>query len=127
MKTRILGFALLSALMFGCGTPSEPVVTFAEADDPVAVSAETEAQWEAAGKKLNAAWGDSDFRYSRSKVPADVYKGTCKLTAWKGEKVSAQFLLWSNEAKPGVVCQMGDLEVKGAVIPASAAEVNFVR
>ena len=127
MKTRFLGFALLSALMFGCGTPSEPIVTFAEADDPVAVSAEAEAQWDAAGKKLNAAWGDSDFRYSRSEVPTDVCKGTCKLTAWKGERVSAQFLLWSNDAKSGVTCEMGDFKAKDAVIPASAAEINFIR
>ena len=127
MKTRFLGFALLSALIFGCGTPSEPVITFAEADDPVAVSAEAEVQWDAAGKKLNAAWGDSDFRYSRSEVPADVCKGTCKLTAWKGERVSAQFLLWSNDAKSGVTCEMGDFKAKDAVIPASAAEINFIR
>ena len=127
MKTRFWGFAFLSALVFGCGTPSEPVVTFDEADDPVSISAEAEDQWEAAGKKLNAAWGDSDFRYSRSEVPADVFKGTCKLTAWKGERVSAQFLLWSNEAKTGVVCKAEEFKSDEAVIPASAAEVSFVR
>ena len=127
MKTRIFAIALTGALFFGCSTPSLPVATFVEPEDPVAVSAEVAAQWDAVGKKLNAAWGDSDFRYSRSAVPADVYKGTCKLTAWKGEKVSAQFLLWSNEAKPGVACKMEDLKSKGAVIPATAAEINFVR
>ena len=36
-----------------------PVETYAEADDPVALTAEDEAAWTAVGKNMNVAWGDA--------------------------------------------------------------------
>ena len=77
----------------GCNTDYVKVDTFAEAEDPVALTPEAEAAWDQVGKKLNASWVSSDFGYSRSEVPAVEPVECCHLNAWKGERVSAQFLL----------------------------------
>ena len=52
--------ATAAMIMVGCSTPSEPVVTFAEAEDPVALSEEAAAKWGEVKKTLNGAWGCAD-------------------------------------------------------------------
>ena len=47
----------------GCNTDYVKVDTFAEAEDPVALTPEAEAAWDQVGKKLNASWVSSDFGY----------------------------------------------------------------
>ena len=114
------------AVLAGCSTKYQKVDTFVEADDPVALTQEQEAEWDAAGDGLNAAWASPDFRYARSVVPAQLDEAVCSITAWKGERASAQFVIWSGAAKDGVECKISDF--KGAsVLPASIAQARFVR
>ena len=51
---------LAAAAMTACGGNYVPVETFAEADDPVALTAEQQAAWDGVSTKLNAAWGCPD-------------------------------------------------------------------
>ncbi len=115
------------AMMFVCAGNYQKVETFAEATDPVALSAEAEAAWDAENGKLNAAWASPDFQYARSVVPTPLGVDRYKITAWKGERASAQIILWSSEAKNGVECEIGEFKGAGITLPATIAETRFVR
>ena len=129
MKTSkfILLSAVAASLMMSCKAEYVKVDTFAEAEDPVALTPEAAAAWDQAGTKLNASWVSSDFGFSRSEVPVVDAAECCNLTAWKGERVSAQILLWSGDAKDGVECQISDFKAGDAVLPATVAQARFVR
>ena len=90
---RNIPFCLMSLLvMAGCAVESDRFVTFTEADDPVAVSERSMAAWDEVGR-LEAVWASADSLYSRSEVPVVAPVAVNRLSGWKGERVSAQFLL----------------------------------
>ena len=71
-RLRNLTIAIMAAAtIVGC-KEYVPVETFAEPDDPVALTAEQQAAWEGVSGKLNAAWGCPDSQYARSIVPEKV-------------------------------------------------------
>ena len=117
---------LAAAAMTACGGNYVPVETFAEADDPVALTAEQQAAWDGVSTKLNAAWGCPDSQYARSIVPEKTHDAF-KLIVWKGERASAQIVLWSAADINGVECKVGEFKGEAAVMPASIAETHFVR
>lgn len=118
---------LAAAAMTACGGNYVPVETFAEADDPVALTAEQSAAWDGVSTKLNAAWGCPDSQYARSIVPEKVCQKPFHLTVWKGERASAQIVLWSGVAIDGVECNVGEFKGEAGTMPASIAEARFVR
>ena len=122
-----LFFSLLAvAAMTACAGDYVPVETFAEPEDPVALTAEQASAWDGVSTKLNAAWGCPDSQYARSIVPEKTHE-SFKLVVWKGERASAQIVLWSAADINGVECKVGDFKGEGAVMPASIAEARFVR
>ena len=102
------------------------VETFKEAADPVALSAEAETAWGEVKGGLNAAWGTPDLVYSRSEVPQALTE-SYKVTGWRGERVAAQAVIWTNKDLNVVECQISDFKTKGGKLPASIAEAHFVR
>ena len=124
---KTFGISIILAASFTFAANAQNVVTFEEAADPVALTAEQEAQWDEVGDDLNAAWGDSDFAYQRGVVPTEVSSEPLRLTVWKGERASALAMMWSSEAKAGVECRIGDFKTKGAKLPSSIATAHFVR
>ena len=124
---KYLATALVLAVCVACAPNAQKVTTFVEANDPVALTEEQAAEWNNVNGKLNAGWGNTDFAYQRSLVPAGLSSEPCRLTVWKGERASAQLVLWSAEAKNGVECKIADFKSKNAVIPSSAASAHFVR
>lgn len=103
------------------------VETFAEADDPTPLTAEQTAVWDNMENGLKGAWGDIDIRYSRSIVPDENDESYNSLTAWRGERVSAQLLLWAPDSVDGVICEIEDFKSDQGNLPASIAEPRFVR
>lgn len=124
---RMLIATAMTVAMASCTSSERVENTFAESEDPAGLSPEAEAAWSQVGKKLNAAWASPDFRYGRSEVPQLSEQETYKLSVWKGERASAQILLWSSEAKDVVTCTVGDFKSEGSVLPSSIAEARFVR
>lgn len=112
-----------------CGKAYQPVVTFEEAPDPVVLSQSDIDAWKEVAPGLNGAWADADLRYSRSLVPQiENPVDTLAIAAWKGERASAQLLLWAPEGAQGVECKVADLtSADGATIPADAVTTRFVR
>lgn len=128
IPTKLVSAAAVAAvtlMVAGCGGSTTPVETFAEAEDPVAADSTA---WDGVRKGLNAMWGSTDCLYSRSVPPAsqDAPK-SIRLTAWRGERVSAQAVLWSASGAQSVVCATDDFTSDGATLPAGIATARFVR
>ena len=102
-----------------------PVETFTEAADPTPLTEEQAKAWDEV-KGLNGAWGSADIVYSRSLVPQELTP-TYSTAAWRGEKVSAQVVLWAGKDVDGVKCEVSDFKSEEATLPSSIAEVRFVR
>ena len=47
-------------------------------------------------KGVNVAWGTTDTRYKKEEPAMKKVKRSIHLTAWKGEKVSSQFAVWTD-------------------------------
>ena len=123
---QFLFVAMAAATIVGC-KEYVPVDTFVEVADPVALTPEAEAKWGEVKKTLNGGWGSIDWRYGRSEVPADVCNETLKVVAWKGERQSAQIVLWTAKGANGVKCEIADFKSGNVTLPASIAKARFVR
>lgn len=128
MKFRSLFMALLSAaFMVGCAEQLPPVETFAEAEDPTPLTAEEQAEWDNVKPGLNGAWATIDSLYSRSIVPQVAPVKTLRLSGWKGERLSAQILLWTKDAADGVRVELEPLKGDKMEVSAERIQARFVR
>ena len=119
--------AMVAIVMLGCTAQSEYIPEFQEAEDPVALSAEQEAAWGNVAEGINAAWASTDVRYSRSVVPTVEGVDTMHLTAWRGERASAQLLVWSSNGLEEVSSRVAKFRSERATLPSSIAQTRFVR
>ena len=127
MKQPKLILALAAAaMMTACSTNYTPVETFTEADDPIALTAEQEAAWDNVSKTLNAGWGTPELHYSRSTVPT-TNNDTFHITAWRGERASAQLLIWTAEGINGAETTIAPFKGEAGTLPTDIAEAYFVR
>jgi hypothetical protein len=127
MKRTLLLVSAVAAMLFaGCESKKVEVTTFKEAADPVVLSEEAKAAWNEVKSGLNVAWGTPDFVYSRSEVPQGLTP-TYATTAWRGEKVSAQLVLWTAYDFKAVECEVSDFKSGDNTLPSSIASTHFVR
>lgn len=122
--TRLFAYAALP-FVFSCNAAVE-FNTFIEADDPVAVTEKSLLAWNQVGR-LNGIWASADSLYSRSEVPVTAAGEICRLEGWKGERVSAQFLLYTGEGADGVVCKVSEFTSEAAKMSSDIATASFVR
>lgn len=115
----------LIAVLVGCGE-HEVVENFAElAAEPL--SEEALLAWESVPEGMNVAWGNIDIQYLRDEAPRAELSDKCRISGWRGERVSAQILVWTKSDLKGVECRARRLKAKGASLPASAVSARFVR
>ena len=99
--------------------------TYTEAKDP---SPDTSADWEAIGTGLHATVGSIDVRYLKSSIPGFPPATQWQGTAWKGEKVSAQLVLWAKDPIEKVECIFSDfISEQGQTLSSEIARARFVR
>ena len=99
--------------------------TYTEAMDP---SPDTSADWEAVEPGLHATVGSIDVRYLKSSIPGLPPTIEWHGTAWKGEKVSAQLVLWSKDPVAKVGCIFSDfISEQGQKLSSEIARARFVR
>lgn len=124
---RTLSFLLPAAAMLlaACGgandRPSFP--DFQEMADPAAAFAD----WSAAGDTPCASFVTTDRRFGKSQLPDVEPRTACRLMAWRGERVSAQLLVWSAQPVERLVCTAGVLTSDEGRLPESAVRTRFVR
>ncbi len=118
---------LVALLMAGCAQqrPAKDCPTYAEAADP---SPAPEAAWSLVKPGLHASLGSVDRLYAKSAVPEADNIMEWQGSAWRGERVSAQMVLWSSDAVEQVECVFSDwTSGNGKQLPANVAQARFVR
>lgn len=94
--------------------------TFEELADPLK-------SWEQVPAGLNVSIVSIDKRYAKNDVPFVIQKSSNEITGWKGEKLSAQLLLWSTTDVEKAECTISDFTSSGNILPANIAQARFVR
>lgn len=85
------------------------------------------AQW-AKVKTTQVSWEARIHDIKRNRLRSPVYKKSMKLTAWKGEKVSAQFVVWSTQDVNHLSFVISDLRSSKSKITATGnIQTGFVR
>ena len=98
---------------------------YIEAEDP---GADPAADWKAVGPGLHATVGSIDVRYLKSSIPELTQINAWEGKAWKGEKLSAQLVLWSRDPVKGVECTFSEfLSDQGDKLSPEIASARFVR
>ena len=98
--------------------------TYEEAKIPVEVTTD----WTAVSAGLQASIGSIDNLYMQHEIPEVAQSANWSGRAWKGERISAQIVLWSKESVPSVELKLSDFKTEnGATISADNTQTRFVR
>ena len=126
-KGLLLVWALSASLWGIAQEPAEkyPLEAYEELTDTKPHDGEE--VWNKMQAPVSLAWGSIDVRYPKLSIPLETKKGTVRMSAWKGERVHAQAVLWTRQALKGVRVEVGDLKNGSSLIPASAVKTHFVR
>lgn len=125
-KLSLCIIALLACFLYQSCEQQRPVkecITFEEMDDPAIDSL---SDWSKVESGLNASFVSIDEKYPKSKIPGITKSQTVKLTGWKGEKLSAQLLLWTSEDITQVECEIADFSSTSNTL-SNIAQARFVR
>ena len=119
-------FLILIGLVVGCAQSRivRTCETFAEAPDP---APDTLADWSMVSKQLNVSFGTIDTRYAKSSVPVTEKIGSWSGAGWRGERVSAQAVLWSGADVKQVECEFSPFVSNDGKMDANIARAQFVR
>lgn len=121
----ICGICLLISAACTLRGKGQSVHSFAELSDP---TTDTLADWSAVPSDLQASFASVDRRFAKSLVPEIPLSEKATLTGWKGERVSAQILLWAGETIEEVAVDFSDfVSTEGNVLPQNIAQARFVR
>lgn len=84
--------------------------------------------WTYLKKPVSVSFADSDTRYAQDQVPALTQQKTWETTAWKGEKVHTQLLVWARREVPQIRVSVSDLkDGKGNRIASDKITTGFLR
>lgn len=90
--------------------PPFPVVSYQELPNPVSVDA---SKWKGA-KGINLSWGSTDVRYKKEEpAPLSRVQQVIDLKAWRGERVAAQWVVWTDQPLQELKVEIGSLKQKG--------------
>jgi hypothetical protein len=128
MKYSVLVFALFMA---GCMSPdrdksfSNPGKTsYEEMKNPDRTPV---AEWANMPLEVNVSFGDDNVRYPKEHVP-QVSSSDWTVSAWKGEKVHTQILVWTKTKITDLSITAGDLtDENGNSISSSNLKAGFIR
>lgn len=129
-KKFIQRITLVSLISFGLliackqNRPAKECITFQEMADP---TNDTLSDWSQISPGLHASFISIDTKPHKSVAPHINIEKSYQLTGWKGEKLSAQILLWSTEDIKQVECEFNDFTSAGSTLPAGIAQARFVR
>lgn len=98
---------------------------FVEMADP---TVDTLSDWSDVGKGMNVSFVSIDKRFARSVVPHVPIENQVTLKGWKGERVSAQLLLWTKEDINGIQVRIGSFsDASRREHRSDMAKASFVR
>ncbi|WP_420400181.1 glycoside hydrolase domain-containing protein [Flagellimonas sp.] len=127
---RVLLFFVFSIFLIGftaCQQQAkiEVASTYEEPADP---SPDTTSDWSKALQGLNASFASTGIRFVKSKMPNVAPKNAWEATAWRGERVSAQLVLWSNDSISNVRANVSEFESgSGDKLGVESTKARFVK
>ncbi|TXD48177.1 DUF4091 domain-containing protein [Polaribacter sp. IC073] len=126
MSYRILLFLSISLIAFGCQKQDFKIEqTYQEPKDP---SPSLDDNWAAVPKGLQAAITSTNIRFVRSEIPTIEPQNIWSGNVWKGERTSAQLVLWSTDSITEVKTTISAFKSDtGDVLPSNIAEISFVK
>ncbi|MBG6233582.1 hypothetical protein IWX76_000137 [Pedobacter sp. CAN_A7] len=84
--------------------------------------------WGAVSDGLNTSFASSNVRFPKELPPQGKQQSDWETKAWKGEKVHAQVLIWTNKNVENISLQVGDLkDSQGHIIPKSNISAGFLK
>lgn len=84
--------------------------------------------WKILQQPVMVSFANSNRRYPKEKVPLKKMEQSWGTTAWKGEKVHTQLLVWAKQPVKAVTYTLSPLRnAEGKMIPASHIKAGFVR
>jgi len=127
MIKNIIFILTIILFLYNCQQPRplKNCLTFTEASDP---GPDSLADWRSVKQGLHGAVGSIDILYTKSSVPEVSPNSSWSGSSWRGERVSAQVVLWSREPVRQVECEFSEFKSKdNKIMPASIAKARFVR
>lgn len=123
----IMACQTLSAQTTQWGVPTGnvqfPKGSYTELPDP---TPKETAAWSAV-KGSNVSWATTDLRFAKGEVPAIKKSVTTESVAgWRGERVSAQALVWSSVPIENLTFEMSEMSGRNGSFEAQAAFVRYV-
>src|SRR6188768_4100071 len=98
---------------------------YKELQNPVATN---RSAWNKLTSEIKVSFASDNVKYPKEKIPGINLQTTWSTTAWKGEKVHTQFLVWSKKDIAAVSFQLTDLvSATGRKISATNIKASFVR
>ena len=83
--------------------------------------------WGKIATPTQLSWASTDVRYPKLSIPSVTKTSRWQAKAWKGERVNAQAVLWTNVDLKGATISVSDLTNGSHIIPSSSITTNFVR
>ena len=85
-------------------------------------------EWKKLQQPVMVSFASSNTRYDKEKVPIKHVLQSSSTTAWKGEKVHTQLLVWTNQPVTELTYTLSQLvNAKGEAIPSPDIKAGFVR
>ena len=75
-------------------------------------------------RALEGAVGDVQRHYDAGNVPLATAERTWRATAWRGERVHGQFVLWTSPERPGLRVEVSALKFVGRGLPTPPMEAG---
>lgn len=127
MKKIIKTTALLCAfaLCGCCGQTPAPAsgLDWSEPADPAPTDV---AVWDSI-PGTHASFGSVDVRYSRSAPYQDTIRTSMRLSGWRGEKLSAQAVVWTADSLENLRCTVGAFRSQDGTTLENIARARFVK
>lgn len=121
----ILCFGCLPALSQDLSYSKPGKDFYQELANPVKTNTQ---EWAKVKNKVNVNYASDNIRYPKEKVPEISPDLNWEVTAWKGEKIHTQILVWTKKDLPAVSFTMDDLSNEnGVTINEKNLEAGFVR
>lgn len=117
---------ILGAFLFSASSllNAQTSASYEEASNPIATNPTLWANVTAP----QVSWGSTDMRYKKEEpAPIARLEKSMNLTAWKGERVSAQLVVWTPETLSGLSFVVSDLTSGKETISKDNIRTGFVR
>nr|WP_321410773.1 glycoside hydrolase domain-containing protein [uncultured Carboxylicivirga sp.] len=99
-----INIIILLALFFTACYNQRPALEIYTYEEAQIISGAEDPLWENTGRGLHASFGSTDIRYPKDQVPMEIVVKDMELSAWRGERVNMQLVLWTVSDLKQVEC-----------------------